>query len=77
LIEKRWKVKSLNFRDKQAAYFLNSFDFWIALPSAQKRVLNHISFCSWAKKFATESDFIFSFGLITLILWSSNHLHGL
>jgi phospholipase C len=27
LIEKRWKVKSLNFRDKQAAYFLNSFDF--------------------------------------------------
>jgi len=27
LIEKRWKVKSLNFRDKQAKYFLNSFDF--------------------------------------------------
>jgi phospholipase C len=27
LIEKRWKLKSLNFRDKQANYFLDSFDF--------------------------------------------------
>jgi len=27
LIEKRWKVKALNFRDKQANYFQNSFQF--------------------------------------------------
>jgi phospholipase C len=27
LIEKRWKLKSLNFRDHQANYFQNSFDF--------------------------------------------------
>jgi len=27
LIEKRWKLKALNFRDQQAKYFLNSFQF--------------------------------------------------
>jgi phospholipase C len=27
LMEKRWKLKSLNFRDQQANYFLNAFDF--------------------------------------------------